>query len=224
MNIDENDPDEFYSVDVMSDVLIIVGEKRIIFYKLCYDDSITNGYKIRDEFSNVRQIDLVSEEEAPLNLFKLFTGKTIVDRVRVAGIWKFPAEDKVSTVYLVPWTRPGAGIRYSYVIDVMEINNFVSDAKIYGQITKEKDQTSFTIEELYSEIGETGISSFRDYQMIGPVMDYLNKTYTMVFQMRKTAKDVGWFVKTKIDLVNNIAIHKMVKKAVFRREPIDENA
>lgn len=224
LNIDENDPDEFYSVDVMSDVLIIVGEKRIIFYKLCYDDSITNGYKIRDEFSNVRQIDLVSDEEAPLNLFKLFTGKTIVGRVRVAGIWKFPAEDKVSTVYLVPWTIPGSGIRYSYVIDVMEINNFVSDAKIYGQITEEKDQTSFTIEELYSEIGETGISSFGDYQMIGPVMDYLNKTYTMVFQMRKTAEDVGWFVKTKIDLVNNIAIHKMVKKAVFRREPIDENA
>ena len=218
LKIDESNPNEFYSVDVMSDVLILIGKRRIVFYKLCYDDNITTGFNIKDEFSNVRQVDLVGDGENPFNPFKLFTDKIVDNGVRVAGVWKFPAESKLSTVYMVPWYIPGSRRRYSYVIDVMDIHSFINDAKIYGQ----PDQESFAIEDLYHDIGETEIESFDEYQMIGPFMDYLNKTYTMVFQMRKKKindekADIGWFVKTKIDMVNNIATHKMVKKTTFNR-------
>ncbi len=217
LKIDEDNPNEFYSIDVMSDVLVLIGNKRIIFYKLCYDSSLTNGFNIRDEFSNVRQIDLVGDGEHTFNPFKLFDDKE-VSEMKIAGTWKFPAESKFATVYLVSWYIPGSRKRYSYVIDMMDIHSFNSETKIYGQ----KNQMSFSVEELYKDIGETEIQSFNDYQMIGPFMDYLNKMYTMVFQMRKSKSDVGWFVKTKIDIVNNIAIHKMVKKESFIR-PIGEN-
>ena len=88
----------FWGIDVVSDVLILIGNSRIVYYKLVYDENIDLAYKIKDMASNVRYVSM----------------SDLGSDARVVGIWKYPAQARFDVVYFV---RDEASESYRFVVD-----------------------------------------------------------------------------------------------------------
>jgi hypothetical protein len=205
--------DEFYAIDMCFDVLILIGIRRVIFYKLVYDENIDGGFKIVDDISNANIINFTGNF---MNEFSGFAESGIQVNVRCAGVWIYPADSKIDAIYLT-WYNVDGKNYYYYIIDTMDTNSFAHKHVKYGQSKKlDAFNGPVTLESLNPEDDSKVFDDH--YTMIGPVISHINGVYTLVFQMRgddTTGDKVGRFVKTTIRPTNGDREWEMVKKIDF---------
>ena len=218
--------DEFYAIDMCYDVLILIGTKRVVFYKLTYDENIEKSFKIVDDLSNANIINLGG------NFFSEFTPEVSSDppievNARCAGVWIYPDKSIIDAVYLA-WYKFCGYVQYFYIIDSMDTTTFVHKHKKYVAMDDENyklvnlDKDSGIVLETLN-VDDDAKFDLDKYVIIGPVLDHANGIYTSVFQLRGdgTAKDkIGRFIRTQIDPVKKTAHWEMVKKVDFDHEDL----
>ena len=236
--------DEFYSIDIISDVLVLAGFDRVVFYKLTYDESVDKLFSVVDNIGNARIVHLGGNF---LGLFTDIIETYSIDpadiKAKFVGTWSFPADSRMTCIYLVYWNRDNR-VYYSYVLEDFGVDRFKFSAKRYETFTAEdlnpeqdKGTATFPVTEGPIVVQQSVPTRRRgrrptrrsakkeaiepsppSYFIVGPFVDYYDKTYTIVFQLKprlETMEPVGRFVVTKINSSSGAVENKMVKKVEF---------
>lgn len=211
---------EFYSLDMFYDTLILIGKERVVLYKLVFDSNANAGYSIVDDSSNRIVIDLSGNF---LNEFSAEIENECDIQIKCAGTWKFAAKSCLDIIYLAKYDYRGKSY-YSYIIETIDMNTFVRkhhrlSSRTLELLNLDDPGVEFSVKRFSGVAGEGEIAG--RYFMIGPFIDYLDGFYTFVFQLRgdgTTNDKVGRFVRTVVNTSNYKEKWEMVRKIDFTKD------